>query len=119
MNEIPIWKKQCDAARAMKDAFGPETALAYVIGQKFFDFLRRADRQQLVLLKDLPAFSAEIRTIFRPWEIRAYLDQLGRFRRAAAMADEVMQTKDVLAIVHRMRVLLLAESAVSSTRGDR
>src|SRR3989442_277514 len=116
MSESPLWKNQCDAARNLKEAFGPEIALSYLIGEKFFGFLRAVNRRP-ALRAELGAFRAEIKAIFRSWEIGAYLDRLGRFRAAAAMADDVIKTRDVLALVGRMRVFLLAESEAGlSTR---
>ena len=43
MKPCKIWIEQCDAARGIKDDFGTDKALTYVIGEKFLDFLEAAE----------------------------------------------------------------------------
>ena len=38
-----IWIAQCEAARNLKDAFGVDKALGYLIGEKFLNFLQASD----------------------------------------------------------------------------
>lgn len=72
-----IWVNQCDAARDIREAFGLEKALGYLIGEKFLNFLRAAD-QDPAFAGAVPRFVAEIKDIFHPTEIEAYLDGVHR-----------------------------------------
>ena len=38
-----IWIAQCDAARDIRDAWGTNKALEYLIGEKFLNYLRASD----------------------------------------------------------------------------
>jgi hypothetical protein len=49
-------------------------ALAYLIGEKFIDFLEAADDDAEVRA-ELPAFVAEIKTIFERWQLAEYLEK--------------------------------------------
>jgi hypothetical protein len=72
-----IWIDQCAATESIRDRFGPEDALDYLIGEKLFTFLM-ASEQDPQFAAELPAFVNEIRRIFTPEEIRTYLDNLER-----------------------------------------
>jgi len=39
-----IWIEQCEAARDIREAFGLQKAIGYLIGEKLLDFLRAADQ---------------------------------------------------------------------------
>jgi hypothetical protein len=47
-----IWIEQCGAARRIREAYGVDKALGYLIGEKLLTFLEAADRD--------PAFAAEL-----------------------------------------------------------
>jgi hypothetical protein len=68
-----IWIAQCEAARNIKDAFGVDKALGYLIGEKFLNFLQVSDGHP-EFAAELPRFVETIKEIFEPGEIRAYLD---------------------------------------------
>ena len=72
-----IWIDQCDATSGIRDHFGLENALDYLIGEKLFTFLMASERD-VQFLAELPAFVAEIQRIFTAAEIRDYLDHLER-----------------------------------------
>ena len=72
-----IWIEQCEAARDIREAFGLEKALGYLIGEKFLNFLEESDRDP-AWAGELPAFVAEIKQMFEPSEIVAYLDGVRR-----------------------------------------
>ena len=36
-----IWIEQCEAARDIREGFGLEKAIGYLIGEKFLNFLER------------------------------------------------------------------------------
>ncbi len=54
-----------------------ESALDYLIGEKLFAFVA-ASEQDPLFAQELPDFVAEIRRLFTPDEIHAYLDRLER-----------------------------------------
>jgi len=72
-----IWIEQCAATEGIRERFGLESALDYLIGEKIFSFARAAERDPN-FAAELPAFIAEIRRLFTAEEIRAYLDHLER-----------------------------------------
>jgi hypothetical protein len=72
-----IWIEQCEATKGIRDRFGMKSALDYLIGEKLFHFVQAAE-QHPEFATELPAFLAEIERLFKPEEIRAYLDHLER-----------------------------------------
>ena len=72
-----LWIEQCDAAYAIKERFGNEKALGYLIGEKLMNFVRSADTRT-EFAQELPEFVATINAIFKPEEIREYLDNVHR-----------------------------------------
>ena len=71
MRFCEIWKEQCDAARQIEDEFGTQKALSYLIGEKFLNFLEAAETDA-EFRAEIPAFVAEIKTIFETWELAEY-----------------------------------------------
>ena len=69
-----IWIEQCEAARGIEDEFGTLNALKYLVGEKFLNYLQAADRDA-EFRSELPAFVAEIKAIFEPWQLAEYLDK--------------------------------------------
>jgi hypothetical protein len=74
-----IWIDQCVATEGIRDSFGLESALAYLIGEKLFMFLMASERDP-EFAAEVPAFVDEIRRIFTGSEIRDYLNSLERTR---------------------------------------
>ena len=72
-----IWVEQCAATEDIRERFGLESALDYLIGEKLFSFVA-ASEQDPLFAQELADFVAEIRRLFTPAEIRAYLDRLER-----------------------------------------
>jgi hypothetical protein len=68
-----LWIEQCEAARGLEAEFGTQKALAYLIGEKFINFLNAAENDA-PLRADIPDFVAEIQTIFERWQLAEYLD---------------------------------------------
>ena len=60
-----IWIDQCAATEGIRERFGLEDALDYLIGEKLFTFLM-ASEQDRQFATELPAFVDEIRRIFTP-----------------------------------------------------
>lgn len=68
-----IWIEQCEAARGIEDEFGTDKALAYLIGEKFINLLEAAE-DNAEFRAEIPAFVAEIKMIFEPWQLAEYLE---------------------------------------------
>ncbi len=120
-----LWMEQCEAARQIKDDFGIEKALGYLIGEKLINFLRY---QKLNLPEfseeNLTLFVGEIRRIFSTDEIRDYLENIRRVGSAGhTMSDEEYETfriadvdgndpitgAEAVLLVEKAKELLLAE----------
>jgi hypothetical protein len=115
------WHDQCEAARGIKERFGSEKALGYLLGEKLLNFLRASDQHPAVAA-ELPKFVAEVKTVFEPWEIREYLSGVRRlgplahtmgeeefeeFRAAGAIDENIVDAAEDVILVERMKVLLL------------
>ena len=72
-----IWIEQCAATEDIRQRFGLESALDYLIGEKLFSFVG-ASEQDPEFAEELPAFVAEIQRLFTAGEIGAYLERLER-----------------------------------------
>ncbi|MGE5755726.1 MAG: hypothetical protein ACM35G_08430 [Planctomycetaceae bacterium] len=68
-----IWVEQYKAARRIEDDFGTDKALAYLVGEKFLNFLEAAEADA-DFRAEVPAFAAEVKTIFEPWQLAEYLE---------------------------------------------
>lgn len=68
-----IWVEQCDAARVIEDEFGVPKALAYLVGEKFINFLE-ASESSPAFRAEVPPFAAEIKSIFEPYQLAEYLE---------------------------------------------
>lgn len=76
MNLHRIWIEQCEAARGIEDEFGTANAMKYLVGEKFMHYLEAADKDA-EFRAELPAFVAEIKTIFEQWQLAEYLEKAG------------------------------------------
>jgi hypothetical protein len=117
-----IWIEQCEAARDVREAFGREKALGYLIGEKVGNFVRAADRHP-EFAEEIPKFIAEIKQIFQPWELRDYLEDIHRvgalghvcndeefevLLSAGAVDEDPVRGAEDVRIVERIKKLLLA-----------
>jgi len=73
MELCKVWIEQCDAARRIEDEFGVQVALAYLVGEKFLNFLEAAETHP-DFQAEIPAFVVEIKAIFEPWQLADYLE---------------------------------------------
>ena len=69
-----IWIEQCQAARDILSESGVIQALDYLVGDKFLKFVEAAE-DDAEFREELPAFTAEISTIFEPWQLADYFEQ--------------------------------------------
>ena len=72
-----IWIDQCEATEGIRERFGLQDALRYLIGEKFFSFIH-ASEEDPDFAAELPAFVSEIRRLFTAEEISAFLNELER-----------------------------------------
>jgi hypothetical protein len=73
MDLCRIWMEQCEAARGIEDEFGTQRALAYLVAEKFLNFLEAADKDP-AFRAEVPAFVAEIQRLFEPWQLAECLE---------------------------------------------
>ena len=73
MTPLKIWREQCDDARRIEDDFGVRNALDYLVGEKFLNFLEAAETNS-DFRAGIPAFAAEVKTIFERWQFAEYLE---------------------------------------------
>ncbi len=117
-----IWIEQCEAARDIREAFGLEKAIGYLIGEKLLNFLRAADRDP-AFPDEVPRFVEEIKRIFDRAEIRTYLDGVQRvgplghvcsdeayeeMREAGAIPEDPVWWAEEILLIERAKALLLA-----------
>lgn len=67
------WREYCAAAERLCARFGAETALDYLVADKFRSHLRRAEKDAGFALT-LPEFAKRIRQMFEPDVLREFLD---------------------------------------------
>ena len=118
-----IWIEQCDAARGIRERFGTEKALGYLIGEKLLEFVR-ASHTRPEFAGELPSFVAEVKEIFSPSEISVYLGNLKRvgvqghvltdgqfefLRDAGAYDENIVRGAEDVIIMGRIREMLLGE----------
>lgn len=116
-----IWIEQCEGVHGIKENFGVQKALGYLIGEKLLNFIRTSDNDPL-FAKELPKFVSEIKSIFQPLEIREYLENVRRvgvlghvmsddsfesFRAAGAVDEDVVRSAEEVLIMERIKELLL------------
>jgi len=83
-----IWIEQCAATEDVRQRFGLESALDYLIGEKLFSFVG-ASEQDPEFAEQLPAFVAEIQRLFTAGEIGAYLERLERSKFLAPVGPDL------------------------------
>jgi hypothetical protein len=70
-----IWQEQCEATHTIRERFGVDSALDYLVGEKLLNFAQAAD-QDLEFAAELPCFQAAVWDIFDPYELTGYLASL-------------------------------------------
>jgi hypothetical protein len=70
-----IWQEQCVATHTIRERFGVENALDYLIGEKLLNFAKAAD-QGHEFGAELPCFQAAVWEVFNPYELRGYIASL-------------------------------------------
>ena len=72
-----IWIGQCESARGIKDEFGSQKALGYLVGEKLMNHVRAADDHP-EFAEELPKFITEIHKIFPLPLLQNYLETVQR-----------------------------------------
>jgi hypothetical protein len=120
MKPSQIYIKHCKAAREIEAEFGTQKALAYLIGEKFINYLEAAE-EDAEFRAEIPEFVSEIRMIFELWQMAEYLEvarQTGPFdpsvyddAEEAEMErqSELRRSAAELLLVERAREWLLEE----------
>ena len=83
-----IWIDQCAATEGIRDHFGLQSALVYLIGEKLFSFLRAAEQDPL-FAAEVPDFIREIRRLFAAEVIRDCLDRLEKTKYLAPLDPDL------------------------------
>ncbi len=122
-SDAPLWFQQCEAARSIRDRFGSDKALGYLLGEKFLSFLRAADRDPW-LAEMQPRFVEEIREIFATDELRGYFtgprrigaaahvldgEEFEAMRDSGALGEDVVTAAEEAILFERMRRLVVGE----------
>ena len=115
MDLSKVWIDQCEAARRIEDNFGTVKALTYLVGEKFLNFLEAAETDPS-FRAEIPAFAAEVKTIFEPWQLAEHLDTARQSERFDPEVFDEEEEEDVDAyrqdnIRCSARDLLLVERA--------
>lgn len=63
----------CEAARGVEDDWGREKAMGYLIGERFLNFLERAETDR-TWREAIPRFVAGIKVLFERWRLAEFLD---------------------------------------------
>jgi hypothetical protein len=130
MRFCDVWKEQCDAGRQIEDDFGTQKSLEYLIGEKFLNFVDAAETDA-EFCGEIPAFVAEIKSIFQPYRLAEYLEvarqsepfdpslyealdeeeeaDIDRELGEEARQDELRRSASDLLLVERAREWLLGE----------
>ena len=70
-----VWQEQCAATHMIRERFGVENALDYLIGEKLLNFAKAAD-QDPEFAAELPCFQAAVWEVFSPYGLRGYIASL-------------------------------------------
>ena len=83
-----VWTDQCAATSGIKKRFGAQSALDYLVSEKLMNFAEAAgDRREFA--RELPAFVAEVRSIFSWLELDEHLSRMERELERDGAAESV------------------------------
>ncbi len=115
------WIDQCAAAEGIREQFGVEKAIGYLVGEKFLNALRYSHGHGEIA-EEIPSFATQIREIFERHELAAWFGSVRRlgplghilsaeehreFRDAGALDDDVVRGGEEVLALERARELLL------------
>lgn len=96
------WIEQCEAAEGIRERFGTEKALGYLIGEKLLNHLEMAEKSDLWEQVIVP-FCEEIKILFEQWEIKSFLGNVKR----TGPAGHVMSDEEYEDVGHQMSNMML------------
>jgi len=67
-----IWIEQCKATEGIRQQFGVESALNYLVGEKLIRFARTAEKHP-EFAEELPLFLAAVWQMFNKYELAGYV----------------------------------------------
>ena len=70
-----IWREQCEVTHGIRERFGEEAALDYLVGEKLLHYVSAA-RDNPAFAALLPAFVGEVRQMFPRETMVSYLTRL-------------------------------------------
>ena len=120
MQPHKIWIAPCEAAVGIESEFGTEKALSYLIGEKFINFLDAAETDA-DFRAEIPAFVAEIKSIFERWQLAEYLERARQsepFDPTVYDDEETAELENKLDIRKGAAELLLVERAKEWLLGE-
>lgn len=124
-----IWVDQCEAAREIRNAWGTQKALGYLLGEKLLNFIRASDSDPSWAAK-LPLFAIEIRQIFTQEDLHKYFatakrvgaaahvcteEQYETMRDAGAFGEDALTGAADAILFERARQLLLGDMVAGDT----
>ena len=116
------WRDQCAVTPSLRERFGWETAIGYLVGEKFVNFVSYDLEHWPELADDLPKFVEEIKSMFSQEEITYYLDNVrnlgalghvldnqthDEFAAKDVMEDGPTKWADNVLIIERLKNLLI------------
>ena len=107
-----LWTSQCDVAPTIRERYGLQAALDYLISEKLLNFAEAAATRP-DFAHELPLFVAQVRRLFTHEEIRAHLavliPSLQDAAKAASEASEDefdrLSPEDLAARLDRLRLM--------------
>lgn len=72
-----LWIEQVEAAEGIRDEFGLDKALGYLVGEKFLNHLQFSEMSEEFRM-ETASFVQAIKDSFEPWELRQYFDSVTR-----------------------------------------
>lgn len=69
------WIEECEVAARIRDNLGVETALDYLVQEKFLNFLNRSE-QDTSWAAHIPGYVIVIKALFEPRALEKYLRKL-------------------------------------------
>ena len=101
----PLWREQCAAALRIRQRFGLDRALIYLVSEKLLTAVGKVDRDG-VGLAEVWGFANEVNTIFTPDELREYFRKARMRKHPGIPTDDLRYTPDEAQAVERMKQLV-------------
>ena len=85
-----LWIEQCEAAREIKERYGTQNALDYLVEEKLLNFIEASETDP-GLAEQLPLFVSEVASIFSKGELQQYFRSKKKFRHASRQLVSYMR----------------------------